>query len=91
MSFVPGIPGRSVATQLIIENFAGKLAKEYLKQMKEQFQFDWEEFSKWTVVMSMLRICYGLPSEKEARIQYVKKCCQFAKQGIDAATWYESL
>ena len=91
LSYVPNIPGQGAIKLGIIKHFGKKLAKYYFAAIKEEFQFDLSEFSKWTVIMASLRICYGLPSEKNERIQYVCNCYHLHKQGIDPTTWYEKI
>lgn len=51
-------------------------------------KFSLSDFSKWTVIMSLLRIYYGMPSEKPSRIKYLNKCSVLNEKGIDASIWY---
>jgi tRNA A-37 threonylcarbamoyl transferase component Bud32 len=91
MKLVPFMPGHRKVQHAFIR-FAGSLmAKSYLKQMSELKSFDFELFSKWTVVISFLRLYYKLPLEEQGRISYMRKCYELNLQGKSAALWYKNI
>lgn len=71
MSNVPQIPGQSRIQYFVMRKFGLKRANRYRNMMEELLHFDDKEFDKWLVVMSLLRIYCGLPSEKEERIKFI--------------------
>lgn len=91
MTHVPEIPGQGHMQHSVISLIGSYMAKTYLKEILRLKEFSLVEFSKWTVVMSFLRSCYGLSPEKPARINYLNKCYELSKKGIDTATWYKYL
>jgi len=91
MTTVPKIPGQSHMQHYIINFIGSYMAKTYLKEILKLKIFSLAEFSKWTVVMSLLRVYYGEPSEKSIRINYLNKCYELCQKKIDAATWYKYL
>lgn len=91
LKVVPQIPGQSRMQHLIL-SFSGKLiARSYLKEIYKMKCFDRAAFSKWTVVMSFLRAYYGLPSERDGRINYITNCFKLYEKGVDAALWYKKI
>lgn len=91
MTHVPEVPGQSHMQHAVIRFFGSYMAKIYLKEILKSKKFSLSDFSKWTVVMSLLRVYYGMPSEKPVRTNYIKKCCELNKKKIDASTWYKYL
>jgi tRNA A-37 threonylcarbamoyl transferase component Bud32 len=91
MTHVPEIPGKSHMQYAIISFIGSYIAKIYLKEILKLKKFSLAEFSKWTVIMSLLRIYYGMPSEKSVRINYLNKCYELSEKKIDAAMWYKYL
>jgi hypothetical protein len=88
MTHVPDIPGQSRVQHAVISLIGSCMAKIYLKEMLKLKKFSLSDFSKWTVIMSLLRIYYGMPSEKPSRIKYLNKCSVLNEKGIDASIWY---
>ena len=84
---VPVIPGQSRINHYILSKSGKLVAKSYLKEINKHLKLDYTEFSKWTVIMSMSRAFYGLPSEREYRINYVKTCYKLYKQEVDPIKW----
>lgn len=84
---VPIIPGQSRINHYILSKSGKLVAKSYLKEINKHLKLDYTEFSKWTVIMSMLRAFYGLPSEREYRINYVKRCYKLYKQNVNPIEW----
>jgi len=91
MTHVPKVPGQSTLLHTIIGCSGSHIAKVYLKEIFKLKKIDPGVFSKWTVVMAFLRVYYGNPSERSARISYLNKCHELSEKGIDPATWYKLL
>ncbi len=47
------------------------------------------DFSKWMIVRASERVFYGMPSEKEELINYIKTCKNAYEQGIDPSKWWK--
>jgi hypothetical protein len=84
---VPVIPGQSRINHYILSKCGKFMAKSYLKEINKHLKLDYTEFSKWTVIMSMSRAFYGLPSEREYRINYVKRCYKLYNQNVNPIEW----
>lgn len=91
MTHVPEVPGQSQKIHEVISSFGSYMAEVYLKEILKLKEFSLSDFSKWTVVMSFLRVYYGMPSERPNRINYLKKCCELNEKKIDASMWYRYL
>lgn len=91
MTNVPMIPGQNRMQHAIISGIGHFMSKTYLKQILKLKEFSLSDFSKWTVIMALKRVCYGMPSEKSARIKYISNCYELSLKGTDAATWYKYL
>lgn len=91
MRNTPRLPGQNPASHFVQKRLAAAGALYYLKCVVEQGPFDFAEFSKWIVVMSFLRVYYGLPSEKSTRARYIAECRRLERRGVDAAVWYKKL
>lgn len=91
MTNVPRIPGQNYIQHRFISCMGHIMAKTYLMQMSKLMEFSLTEFSKWTVVMALKRVFYGMPSEKATRIKYINQCYELCLKGVDAATWYKRL
>lgn len=91
MTHVPEVPGQRQLQHAIIRFLGSYMAKIYLEEILKLKKFSLSDFSKWTVVMSLLRIYYGMPSERPVRINYLKKCYELNEKKIDASIWYEYL
>lgn len=91
MTHIPEIPGQSHIQHAIISLIGSYMAKTYLKEILKLKEFSLAEFSKWTVIMSLLRTYYGMPSERSVRVNYLNKCYELSEKKIDTATWYKFL
>ena len=91
MTHVPVIPGQSYVQYKILSIAGSYMARSYLKEVMKLMKVDLAEFSKWTVVMSLFRVYYGLPSEKAERIRYMESCYSLSQKGTDATLWYKLL
>ena len=91
MKHIPEIPGMSKMQHSIISLTGSYGAKVYLKEVSKIKKVDLALFSKWTVVMSFLRVYYGMASEKSGRIDYLQKCYDLDNRNVDAALWYKSI
>ena len=89
MAHVPEVPGQSHLQHAVISFLGSNMAKIYLKEIHKLKEFSLSDFSKWTVVMSLLRVYYGMPSERAVRINYLKKCCELNEKNIDTSIWYK--
>lgn len=87
MKHVPRVPGESRARHAFASFAGGVLADVYLDEFRKT-GFDPALFSQWTVVMSFLRYCYGIPSETPERLGYIRKCYGFFRTGKDPSLWY---
>lgn len=91
MKVVPKIPGQNSLSHSMMSAAGRRIANTYLKDILRLQSFDFSEFSKWTVVMSFLRVCYGLPAEKPERIRYIRKCYEMSTANIDPAQWHRHI
>lgn len=91
MRHVPEIPGQSRVQKSVTRLAGAHIAQSYLKNMSKIEPFDWAQFSKWTVVMSFLRVYYGMPSERKKRIEYMVTCYELNKKSVPAAAWYRKI
>ena len=91
MTNVPTIPGQNRMQHLLISGIGLITAKTYLKQVLKLKKFSLTDFSKWTVIMALKRVYYGIPSEKSARIKYINKCYELSLKKTDVAMWYKYL
>ena len=74
----------------IIMGCSGKLiSRKYLFAIKKLYDFDWGDFSKWMIVRASERVFYGMPSEKEELINYIKTCKNAYEQGIEPSKWWK--
>lgn len=91
MKCVPRVPGQSCIEFAKLKLVGAFIANVYLNEILRIKNFDMALFSKWTVVMSFLRVYYGLPSERAVRIDYIQKCYEMNERNINAAEWYCSI
>lgn len=91
MKHAPKIPGEGHLQHKILNISGGIIANAYLKEAYRLRRFDYASFSKWTVVMSFLRACYGLPSERAERIRYIQTCWELNAKKVNAAKWYTKI
>jgi serine/threonine protein kinase len=91
LKLVPKVPGQNGINYFITKNAGAFIAKKYLKEISKHRSFDLAVFSKWTVVMSFLRVYCGLPSEKIGRISYIGKCFKLNEKNVDPALWYRQI
>lgn len=85
----PSMPGISSFQNFITGCCAGIISGRYISACKRLYPFDWGELSKWMVVRAAERVYYGMPSEKEALIQFIKKCRQAQVSGVKAGSWWK--
>lgn len=91
MKRVPRVPGQSSINYSVTKRAGSFIAKSYLKEISQLREFDRAAFSKWTVIMSFLRVNYGLPSERDGRIGYISKCYELNEKNADAALWFKQI
>jgi tRNA A-37 threonylcarbamoyl transferase component Bud32 len=91
MRCVPRVPGQSSINYSVTKKAGAFIAKSYLKEISKLRKYDRAAFSKWTVIMSFLRVYCGLPSERDGRINYIGKCFKLNEQNIDAVLWYKQI
>lgn len=73
MTYTPLVPGQGCLQHKIISFLGRYVAELYRKEMHRLLAFDWTEFDKWLIVMSLYRIYHGLPSEEKKRKKYLTK------------------
>lgn len=82
MTYAPQPPGQDARSYRKVRFFAHRIAKLYLREMKKWEGFDSEEFRRWKIVMTLLRVYDGLPSEKEERKQELRKAYAAFSRGL---------
>lgn len=82
MTHAPQTPGQDARSYRKVRFFAHRIAKLYLRDMEKWEWFDWEEFRRWKIVMTLLRVYDGLPSEKEERKQELRKAYAAFSRGL---------
>lgn len=85
----PQIPGINSFQNFVIGCSGSIISSRYLKICKKLYPFDWSEFSKWMVVRAAERLCYGMPSEKETLIKFIKECKEAQVSGIKPSSWWK--
>lgn len=85
----PKIPGMSRLQNFIIGFSGSILAGRYLSTCFKIQSFDRREFSKWMVIRAAERVFYGLPSEKEVLVSFIRKCKEAETSGVDASEWWK--
>jgi tRNA A-37 threonylcarbamoyl transferase component Bud32 len=91
LTHIPKIPGQKHILYLINSCAGSIMAKVYRKEIRRLKEFSLSDFSKWTVVMSLLRCYYGMESEKPARIRYLNRCYELNERQTDPSEWYKYL
>lgn len=85
----PKIPGKNNLQNFIIGYSASIISGRYLSTCKKLYPFDLSEFSKWMVVRAAERVYYGMPTEKESLIKFIKECRKAQISGIDPDIWWK--
>lgn len=85
----PKIPGISNFQNFIIGCSGSIISSRYLSTCKKLYPFDWSEFSKWMIVRAAERVYYGMPSEKESLIKFIKECKKAQVSGIESSNWWK--
>lgn len=85
----PKIPGISSFQNFITGCFGSIISDRYLSTCKKLYPFDWSEFSKWMVVRAAERVFYGMPTEKESLIKFIKECRKAQASGIESTSWWK--
>jgi tRNA A-37 threonylcarbamoyl transferase component Bud32 len=85
----PQIPGINSFQNFAIGCSGSIISSRYLKICKKLYPFDWSEFSKWMVVRAAERLCYGMPSEKETLMKFIKECKKAQVSGIKPSSWWK--
>lgn len=85
----PRTPGVNMFQSLIIGCSGSIISGKYLSSIEKNYPFDWSEFSKWMVVRAAERIYYGMPTEKEALIKFIKKCRNAQIGGVKPSDWWK--
>jgi aminoglycoside phosphotransferase (APT) family kinase protein len=85
----PQIPGNSRNQNIIIAGVASILSKKYLTSCDKLCSIDYGKFSKWLVVRAAERIVYGMPTEKEALVKFIKACKKVHLEGKDSSCWWK--
>jgi aminoglycoside phosphotransferase (APT) family kinase protein len=85
----PKIPGISRTQNLMIDGFASILSKKYLTSCDKLCTIDYSKLSKWLVVRAAERVFYGMPTEKDALIKFIKACKKSHLEGKNPNTWWK--
>lgn len=85
---IPRMPGFQYH---VMKLFGALLAGRYLKACYKLSPFDWGEFSRWMVVRAAERVFYGLPSEKETLVKFIKSCMSLYISGKPSKEWWKKL
>lgn len=85
----PRTPGVNMFQSLIIGCSGSIISGKYLSSIEKNYPFDWSEFSRWMVVRAAERIYYGMPTEKEALIKFIKKCRNAQIAGVKPSNWWK--
>jgi hypothetical protein len=85
----PKLPGISRVQNVMIGCFASMLSKTYLTSCDKLCTIDYSNFSKWLVVRAAERVVYGMPTEKEALIKFIKECKKAMDKGINSNCWWK--
>ena len=85
----PKTPGVNIFQSFIIGCAGSIISGKYLSSIEKNYPFDWSEFSKWMVVRAAERIYYGMPTEKEALIKFIKKCRNAQIGGVKPSDWWK--
>jgi Predicted aminoglycoside phosphotransferase len=91
MKRVPKIPGQNIESHSAAKSAGIIIANSYLNEILRLKSFDFAVFTKWTVIMSFLRVFNGLPSEKDGRASYIDRCFKMNSKKINAAEWIKLL
>jgi tRNA A-37 threonylcarbamoyl transferase component Bud32 len=73
LKVVPRIPGISPAIHFLQTMIGSKIARVYLRTIRELKPFDLSSFSRWIVIKAAERTYYGLPSEQNRLTGFVRK------------------
>lgn len=73
MEHAPRTPGQSEAEHERLVHLAKQIAVGYLQEMRVQMPLDEEELEGWRIVLSLCRLYWGLPSEKDERRRYLRQ------------------
>jgi uncharacterized protein (TIGR02172 family) len=87
----PKLPHISWLMNAVTKATANIMARTYLQTCNQLQNFDWNDFSKWTIVRAAERTFFGLPSEKSRLVKYITECYQRHLGGKPANDWYKSL
>lgn len=85
----PEIPNMPKLQNFLLGCTGSLIAGRYLSTCYKIENFQWDEFSKWMVVRAAERVFYGLPSEKEGLLKFIKKCKEAEASGINASKWWK--
>jgi tRNA A-37 threonylcarbamoyl transferase component Bud32 len=85
----PKMPGISRTQSFIIECSGRIISRKYISTGRQLYPFDWGEFSKWMIVRAAERIYYGMPSEKNTLIEFIRECRKAQVKGIESSRWWK--
>lgn len=85
----PKIPGVNSFQNFIIGISGNVISQRYIKTCEKLCSFDWNKFSKWMVVRAAERVFYGMPTEKEVLIKFIKKCKEAKESGVKSSDWWK--
>lgn len=85
----PKIPGINSFQNFILGCSGNIISGRYLSTCEKLYPFDWSKFSKWMVVRAAERVFYGMPTEKESLIKFIKECKKAQEAGIKPNSWWK--
>lgn len=85
----PKVPGISNFQGFIIGCSGSIISRRYLSTCEKLYPFDWSMFSKWMVIRAAERVYYGMPTEKESLVRFIKECKKAQMSGIDPSSWWK--
>ncbi|WP_207753092.1 phosphotransferase [Clostridium yunnanense] len=85
----PKIPGVSKIQNYLIGVSGTIISGKYLSTLQKLQGIDYSEFSRWMVIRAAERVYYGMPFEKEALVNFIKRCMKAQASGVNPDGWWK--
>ncbi|GKU24992.1 aminoglycoside phosphotransferase [Clostridium folliculivorans] len=85
----PKIPGISKFQNYLIGISGSIISGKYLSALEKIQSIDYSEFSRWMVIRAAERVYYGMPFEKEALVNFLKRCMRAQSGGVNPDGWWK--
>ncbi|HEX3022114.1 MAG TPA: phosphotransferase [Lachnospiraceae bacterium] len=85
----PKLPGISKLLYQLMKMSSRIMSNKYLSTCYKGYPFDYSELSRWLVIRAAERVVYGMPMEKEAHVNFIRKCKRAKESGIQADGWWK--